>query len=245
MKFFQLNPYFGNYDWGVNAAKETNELNNQVEGGFRSKINNKLPYWKEAPVFYTEMVHYLSDYPLHLLSSEQYKAVTAKPDFLPDVLKIASFISNSLHILISKLVISDRLKKLFEEFKIASILHFYEVKVKFKGENKNYWLVIPYNKNGRCSFIDVVDFTKMKVGYVENDEFIFVEPDEIEKGDKNYFPYRGENRTLYLKELYDVIELGGRFYISERLKSEIEKKGMTVPIAKTDKVQDVIFPEKT
>ncbi len=158
--------------------------------------------------------------------------------------KVTDLISSSTVGLSHSLLISNRLKKLLEGNKLYGI-QFFSVKVHHKEKEYSYWILHPYD-----FYYKQMDFEKSFIGYYQgltpknllkriipkNDlEF----ENEIKAYDKNCASANYDAKNLQIgvlefKESYSVdffcirLTLGGvGFFVSEKLKNEIENAGCT------------------
>jgi hypothetical protein len=123
--------------------------------------------------------------------------------------------------------ISDKLKLLLENFKIAPQYYFYETQLLYKGEKLKYWIfqfpINPYQN---------IDFEKSKF-MLPQDSNVY----NFHSEDEYIFFYRKEHRetkrklkgiTNYLKDNYDIAKsTNNEIIVSERLKNAIEENGIT------------------
>ena len=244
MKYFIVNRFYPSYSWEVKSTMETNNLlKEQIKGSLRSKISSYLPRWEEAPVFYGEMVHQFSNQPLHLLSDEEYKSASTFPKFLPDILQISTIINNDLNLDGFRSVISDKLKTLMDERKVAGSYDSYKLKIKFSEDLRDYWLIVFRSEKTRFSLLKFIDYEKSTIKYKSGEEYLTVKPKEFKKlsKDRNYnlWPLMGEKRSIFLNDIYDFVLYMGQIYISKDIKSVIEREEILIGITELSRVSNL------
>lgn len=132
--------------------------------------------------------------------------------------------------------ISDKCKKLFEQFNIAKGFHFYATKLLYKGEKLNYWIFqIAAEENGisNKSYVDYqksIFFDEEKGVLVEVKDYseFKIARDKIEQ--KSDYEKDLITKRIVLKEHVDHIPMfcinNSGEIVSERLKTAIENEGL-------------------
>lgn len=235
--------------WRLTSSDETNKLHKEIEGGLKTKIGRQLPCWEEAPTFYGEIVHAYSTYPSHLLSDEEYEELSSTPETLPDSLNVLGQAGNVFYSIDGPcFIVSDRLKVLMDELKIAGAFHAYKIKVSFKDEIKVYWIVTMYDEKGKNEMSDYLIHAKMPLKHKVDGNWVEVEQDKVEefvKSGKVGLLTTGKEKTIHLNDAYDWIFFRGDIYISEAVKLRIENEKMLVsisPIMRVNHLNKIIVP---
>ncbi len=122
--------------------------------------------------------------------------------------------------------ISDALKTLLEQFRIAPQTHFYETRLLYKGEKIKYWIFqMQFERN------KYIDFSKSKFG-LENETTLYSFNNE-EEYQTNYRKEYNETDRKYitLKQViqssYDLFKTTANdIVITETLKKAIESNGL-------------------
>ena len=121
--------------------------------------------------------------------------------------------------------ISDKLKSLLENFKIAPKYHFYETRLLYKGEKFKYWIFqfpIHYflNINYEKSFYSIPD-ENILLNFKNREEFLAAYKEEFRKTKKKLIT----KKICYLQS-YDLVANDTDILCSEHLKQAIEENGI-------------------
>ena len=121
--------------------------------------------------------------------------------------------------------ISDKLKSLLENFKIAPKYHFYETRLLYKGEKFKYWIFqfpIDYflNINYEKSFYSIPD-ENILLNFKNREEFLAAYKEEFRKTKKKLIT----KKICYLQS-YDLVANDTDILCSEHLKQAIEENGI-------------------
>ena len=122
--------------------------------------------------------------------------------------------------------ISDKLKSVLENFKIAPKYHFYETRLLYKEEKFKYWIFqfpIDYflNVNYEKSFYSIPD-ENILLNFKNREEFLAAYKEEFRKTKKKLI-----TKKICYSENYDLVANNStEILCSERLKQAIEENGI-------------------
>ncbi|AWL77898.1 hypothetical protein DKB58_02460 [Capnocytophaga canimorsus] len=121
--------------------------------------------------------------------------------------------------------ISDKLKTLLENFKIAPKYHFYETRLLYKGEKLKYWIFqfpIDYflNVNYEKSFFSIPN-ENILLNFRNREEFLSVFRAEYRRTKKKLV-----TKTICFTDSYDLLANNIDILCSERLKQSIEENNI-------------------
>ena len=121
--------------------------------------------------------------------------------------------------------ISDKLKSLLENFRIAPKYHFYETRLLYKEEKFKYWIFqfpIDYfqNVNHEKSFYSIPD-ENILLNFKNKEEFLAANKEEFRKTKRELIT----KKICYL-ENYDLVANDTDILCSEHLKQAIEENGI-------------------
>ena len=128
--------------------------------------------------------------------------------------------------------ISDKLKSLLENFRIAPKYHFYETRLLYKEEKFKYWIFQFIASYRRLNKMQFVNFSQ-SIFHANNENYVFNSyEDWSDKNDEIYDECK-EKLTLkkvVLTESFDffpLIPISSDIIVSENLKQAIEENGIT------------------
>ena len=122
--------------------------------------------------------------------------------------------------------ISDKLKSLLENFRIAPKYHFYETRLLYKEEKFKYWIFqfpIDYflNVNYEKSFYSIPD-ENILLNFKNREEFLAAYKEEFRKTKRKLIT----KKICYLENYDLVVNNSTEILCSERLKQAIEENGI-------------------
>ena len=121
--------------------------------------------------------------------------------------------------------ISDKLKSVLENFRIAPKYHFYETRLLYKEEKFKYWIFqfpIDYFQNVKYekSFYEIPD-ENILLNFKNKEEFLAANKEEFRKTKKELI-----TKKICYSENYDLVANDTDILCSERLKQAIEENGI-------------------
>ena len=127
--------------------------------------------------------------------------------------------------------ISDKLKSVLENFRIAPKYHFYETRLLYKKEKFKYWIFQFIASYRRLNKMQFVNFSQ-SIFHANNENYVFNSYENwSDKNDEIYDEYK-EKLTLkkvVLTESFDffpLIPISSDIIVSENLKQAIEENGI-------------------
>ena len=147
-----------------------------------------------------------------------------------DVYKFIGETSNML----GALLISKKLKKVLENFKITEPHFYYLSKLLYKGEKKDYYVFQFTGKNIYKELTKYINFSKSEFLNPATRRIVFFDEinDYIEKSEKLYFEKNTDfiKKKIVLNKKLDFFPMQSFFQdnlVSENLKQSIEENGIT------------------
>ena len=128
--------------------------------------------------------------------------------------------------------ISDKLKSVLENFRIAPKYHFYETRLLYKKEKFKYWIFQFIASYRRLNKMQFVNFSQ-SIFHANNENYVFNSYENW--SDKNDEIYDECKEKLILKKVvltesfdfFPLIPISSDIIVSENLKQAIEENGIT------------------
>ncbi len=128
--------------------------------------------------------------------------------------------------------ISDKLKSVLENFRIAPKYHFYETRLLYKKEKFKYWIFQFIASYRRLNKMQFVNFSQ-SIFHANNENYVFNSYEDW--SDKNDEIYDECKEKLILKKVvltesfdfFPLIPISSDIIVSENLKQAIEENGIT------------------
>ena len=128
--------------------------------------------------------------------------------------------------------ISDKLKSVLENFRIAPKYHFYETRLLYKEEKFKYWIFQFIASYRRLNKMQFVNFSQ-SIFHANNENYVFNSYENW--SDKNDEIYDECKEKLILKKVvltesfdfFPLIPISSDIIVSENLKQAIEENGIT------------------
>ena len=128
--------------------------------------------------------------------------------------------------------ISDKLKSVLENFRIAPKYHFYETRLLYKKEKFKYWIFQFIASYRRLNKMQFVNFSQ-SIFHANNENYVFNSYEDW--SDKNDEIYDECKEKLILKKVvltesfdfFPLIPISSDIIVSENLKQSIEENGIT------------------
>ena len=128
--------------------------------------------------------------------------------------------------------VSDKLKSVLENFRIAPKYHFYETRLLYKKEKFKYWIFQFIASYRRLNKMQFVNFSQ-SIFHANNENYVFNSYEDW--SDKNDEIYDECKEKLILKKVvltesfdfFPLIPISSDIIVSENLKQAIEENGIT------------------